>query len=157
LLAKKKVYKITDCPKEETTKQVYQNRIVQFYKPEGLVFAEKFRTTGQCNKGFKVGIERYKSKSGSTKRKSKYKASRIRHRTCYTCRYKSHLSKDCTKTQTLIYKVVNNNISNVNLKNDTSTIKMISSPCDSPRAIWVLKFLLTNHEGPNKAWVPKLA
>jgi hypothetical protein len=41
-------------------------------------------------------------------------------------------------------------------KNDTSTIKMISSPCDSPRAILVLKHLLTNHEGPNKTWVPKL-
>jgi hypothetical protein len=34
---------------------------------------------------------------------------------------------------------------------------MISSSCNSPRAIWVSKHLLTNHEGPNKAWVPKLA
>jgi hypothetical protein len=42
-------------------------------------------------------------------------------------------------------------------KNDTSTIKMISSPCDSPHDIWVPKHLLTNHEGPNKACVPKLA
>jgi hypothetical protein len=42
-------------------------------------------------------------------------------------------------------------------KNDTNTIKMISSPCDSSRAILVPKLLLTNHDGPNKAWVPKLA
>jgi hypothetical protein len=42
-------------------------------------------------------------------------------------------------------------------KNDTSTIKVINSPYDSSRGIWVPKHLLTNHEGPNKAWVPKLA
>jgi hypothetical protein len=47
-------------------------------------------------------------------------------------------------------------ISHVEPKNDTSTIKMISSPRDSPRVIWVSKVLLTNHEGPNKVWVPKL-
>jgi hypothetical protein len=51
----------------------------------------------------------------------------------------------------------NNDISHVEPKNDTSTIKMISSPYDSPRVIWVPKHLLINHEGPNKAWVPKLA
>jgi hypothetical protein len=41
---------------------------------------------------------------------------------------------------------VNDNISHVKPKNDTSTIKMISSPNDSPRAIWVPKHLLTNQE-----------
>jgi hypothetical protein len=41
-------------------------------------------------------------------------------------------------------------------KNDISTIKVISSPFDSPHVIWVAKHLLTNHEGPNKVWVPKL-
>jgi hypothetical protein len=97
------------------------------------------------------------SKSGSTKRQSKDKASKIKHQTCYTCRDKGHLSKDCPKTQTFIHKVVDNDISHVGIKNDTSTIKVISSPCDSPRVIWVPKHLLTNHEGPNKGWVPKLA
>jgi hypothetical protein len=33
---------------------------------------------------------------------------------------------------------------------------MLSSSYDSPRAILVPKHLLTNHEGPNKTWVPKL-
>jgi hypothetical protein len=42
-------------------------------------------------------------------------------------------------------------------KNDTSTIKVISSPYDSHRGIWVPKHFLSNHEGPNKAWVPKLS
>jgi hypothetical protein len=43
------------------------------------------------------------------------------------------------------------------LKNDTTTIKVISSPYNSPYGIWVPKHLLTNHEGPNKAWVPTLS
>jgi hypothetical protein len=53
--------------------------------------------------------------------------------------------------------MVVNSISHVEPKNDTNTIKMISLPCDSPHAIWVSKYMLTNLEGPNKAWVPKLA
>jgi hypothetical protein len=48
-------------------------------------------------------------------------------------------------------------MSHVKPNNDTSTIKMISSPCDSSRSIWAPKLLLTNHEGPNKACVSKLA
>jgi hypothetical protein len=104
-----------------------------------------------------VALERFMSKSGSIKKKSKDKANRIKYQTCYTCCEKGHLSKNCSKTQTLIHKVANNDISHVKPKNDTSTIKMINSPCDSPRTIWVPKLLLTNHEGPKKAWVPKLA
>jgi hypothetical protein len=41
-------------------------------------------------------------------------------------------------------------------KYETRTIKVNSSPYNSPHAIWVPKHLLTN-DGPNKAWVPKLA
>jgi hypothetical protein len=103
-----------------------------------------------------VALERYMGRNESIKRQSKDKASRIKHQTCYTCRDKGHLNKDCPKTQTLINKAVNYNLSHVEPKNDTSTIKMISSPRDSPRVIWVSKVLLTNHEGPNKVWVPKL-
>jgi hypothetical protein len=84
-------------------------------------------------------------KNESTKRQYKDTASRIKNQTCYTYRDKCHLSKDCPKTQTFIHKVVNN-ISHMKPKNDTSTIKMISSSCDSPRTFWVPKHLLTNHE-----------
>jgi hypothetical protein len=63
------------------------------------------------------------SKSGSTKRKSKDKASKIKHQTCYTCHDKGYHVKDCPKTQTLIHKVVNNDICHVEAKNDTNTIK----------------------------------
>jgi hypothetical protein len=157
LSCKEKCDKITDCPKEETAKQVYQNWIVRFGKQEGPVLAENFRTSGHCNKDFNVAPERHMSRNESTKRQSKDKASRIKHQTSYTCHDKGHLTKDCTKTQTLIHNVVNNNISHMEPKNDNNTIKMISPPSDRAGAIWVPKHLLTNHEGPNKAWVPKLA
>jgi phosphatidylethanolamine-binding protein (PEBP) family uncharacterized protein len=125
------------------------NRIVRFQQKNS-------RTSRQWNKGFKVALDNHMSKNKITKRQSKDKASRINHQTCYTCHDKGHLSKDCPKSQTFIHKVVNN-ISHVKSKNDTSTMKMISSPYDSPCVIWVPKHLLTNHEEPNKAWVPKLA
>jgi hypothetical protein len=81
----------------------------------------------------------------------------MKHKTCYTCRDKGHLSKDCPKTQTFIHKIVNDNILHLGPKNDTSTIKVISSYYDIPRGIWVPKHLLINHKGPNKTWVSKLS
>jgi hypothetical protein len=154
---KEKGHNIVVCTKEEASKQVYQNRTVQFVKPEYPVSAENFRTSGQCNKGFKVALNKHMRKNESAKRHSKDKASRIKHQICYTCRDKGHLSKNCSKTQTFIHKVIKGNISHVKPKNDTIITKMISSSCPSPRAIWVPKHLLTNHEGPNKCWVPKLS
>ncbi len=120
-----------DCP-------IWQTRVSSFSK--------NFRTSGQCNKGFKVTLDKYMSKNESIKRQSKNKASRIKHQTCYTCRDKYHFSEDYPKTQTFIHMIVNDNISYTKPKNDTSTIKMISSSYDSPHAIWVPKHLLTNHE-----------
>jgi hypothetical protein len=103
-----------------------------------------------------VVLDKHMRKNENTKRQSKDKESRIKHQTCYICRDKGHLSKDYPKTETFIHKVVNDNIPHMGPKNDTSTIKVISSPYDSPHDIWLPKHLLTNLEGPNKAWVPKL-
>jgi hypothetical protein len=153
---KEKCHNIADCQKEEASKQVCQNRIVRFVKPKYPVSAENFKTSGQCNKDFKVALDKHMRKNESTKRQSKNKASIIKHQTCYTYHDKCHFSKDCPKTQSFIHKVVKTNISHLGPKNDTSTIKVISSPYDSPCVICVPKYLLTNHEGPNKAWVPKL-
>jgi cytochrome c553 len=152
-----KGHNIVVCPKEEASKQVCQNWIIRFGKPEYSVLVENFRTSAQCNKGFKVTLNKHMSKNKSAKRQSKNKASRLKHQTCYTCHDKGHLSKDYPKTQTFIHKVVNNNLSHRKPKNNTSTIKIISLLCNSPRVIWLLKHLLTNLEGPNKSWVPKLA
>jgi hypothetical protein len=139
---KEKGHNIAICPKEEASKQVCQNQTVRFGKPEYLISAKNFRTSGQCNKGFKVALDKYMGKNESTKRQSKNKVSRIKHQTCYTCRDKGYLSKDCPKTQIFIYKIVNDNITHLGPKIDTSTIKMISSSCNSPRAIWGTKTLV---------------
>jgi hypothetical protein len=104
-----------------------------------------------------VALDKHMSKNESTKKKSKNRASRIKHQTCYTCCDKCYFSKDCPKTQTFILKDVNANIPHLGPKNDTSTINVINSPYDSPCDIWVPKHLLTNHEGPNKFWVPKFS
>jgi hypothetical protein len=137
--------------------QVCQNWTARFGKPEYSISVENDRTSGQCNKGFKVALDKHMSKNESTNRQSKNKANRIKHQTWYICRDKGHLSRDCPKTQSFIHKIVKANISHLGPKNDTSTIKVINSPYDSPRRIWVPKHLLTNNEGPNKTWVPKSA
>jgi hypothetical protein len=152
---KEKDHNIAICPKEEASKQICQNRTVRFGKSEYPVLTENFRTSGKCNKGFKVALNKYMGRNESAKRQSKNKASRIKHQICYTCRDKCHLSKDCPKTQTFIDKLIKVNLSHVESKNDTRITKMISSSYNSPRVIWVPKHLLTNHEGPNKAWVLK--
>jgi hypothetical protein len=84
-----------------------------------------------------IALNRYKSKNRSTKRQPKDKVKKIKHQTCYTCRDKGHISKDCTNTQASIPKVVNNNVPYVKGKNYIKTTKVISSPCTSPKAIWV--------------------
>jgi hypothetical protein len=148
---KEKCHNIADCSKEEVSKQVYQNWTVRFGKLEYPVSTENFKTSGQCNKGFEVALDKQMSKNKSTKRQSKNKESKIKHQTCYTYHEKGYLSKDCPKTQSFIHKIVKANISHLGPKNDTSTIKVISSSYDSSCVIWVPKHLLTNHEGPNKA------
>jgi hypothetical protein len=70
---KEKYHNIVVCPKEEASKQVCQNRTVRFGKPEYPILTENFRTSGQCNKGFKVALDNYMSKNESTKRQSKKK------------------------------------------------------------------------------------
>ena len=85
------------------------------------------------------------------------KANKIKSRLCYTCRRKGHLSIDCPMGNS---PKLNLSI-NANLlrrpKNDTCARKVIGLPCASTKAIWVSKSLVTNHDGPNIAWVPKYA
>jgi hypothetical protein len=146
LVVKKKGHNISNCPKEEVLKQVCQNQTVQFGKSEYPVSVENSRISVQCNKGFKVALDKHMSKNESTKKQCKDRTSRIKHQISYTCHKKCHLSKDCPKTQTFIHKVVNDSIPLLGPKNGTSTIKVISSPYDSLHAIWVPKHLLTNRQ-----------
>jgi hypothetical protein len=92
----------------------------------------------------------------ASQRQEKKCMSKIKGRICYTCRLKGHLSQDCPNGNKYEPKVVNST-SNVHGKSNglCDTRKVISSL--STKAIWVPKFLLTNLEGPNETWVPKLA
>ena len=81
---------------------------------------------------------------------------KIKKRTCYTCWLKGHLSKDCPNGTTSESKVVNTSLSvHGKTKMGNGARKVIKSPHVSTRTIWVPKFLMTNIEGPNRAWVPK--
>jgi hypothetical protein len=82
--------------------------------------------------------------------------SKVKRRICYTCLLKGYLSQDYPKGNKYEPKVVNS-ASNVHGKSNGlyDTRKMICSP--STRSIWVPKSSLTNLEGPNETWVPKLA
>jgi hypothetical protein len=53
-----------------------------------------------------VALDKHMRKNKSAKRHSMDKASRVKHQICYTYHDKDHLSKNCPKTQTFIYKVV---------------------------------------------------
>jgi hypothetical protein len=85
------------------------------------------------------------------KKEEKDHMSKVRRRICYTCRLKGHLSQDCPKGKKSEPKVANSS-SNVHIKTNFGydTRELISSPCTSPKAIWVPKSLLTNLGGPNK-------
>jgi hypothetical protein len=64
---KEKNHNIADCLNEEASKQVCQNGIIRFGKPEYPILTENFRTR-QCNKGFKVALDKHLSNNKSTKR-----------------------------------------------------------------------------------------
>jgi hypothetical protein len=55
---KEKCHNITGCPKEEASKQVCQNWTLRFGKPEYPISTENSRTSRQCNKGFKVALDK---------------------------------------------------------------------------------------------------
>jgi hypothetical protein len=61
-------HNIANCPKEEASKQVWQNQTVWFGKPEYPVLAENSRISGQCNKGFKVALDKHMGKNESIKK-----------------------------------------------------------------------------------------
>jgi hypothetical protein len=76
---KEKGHNIPDRPKEEASKQVCQNQRVRFSKPDCSISAENSKTSGQCNKGFKVALDKHMRKNESTKRQFKNKASNLLH------------------------------------------------------------------------------
>ena len=81
---------------------------------------------------------------------------KVKHRTCYTCRGKGHLGKNCPKGNPLDLNLVHYDFTKLRKDQaDTCAIRVINSPRTSIRAIWVPKHLVTNLDGPNKVWEPK--
>ena len=82
----------------------------------------------------------------------------LKHRICYTCRAKGHMSKDCLNGKVLNSKLVQYNFAKLGRdKISTYATKVIQSPNASIRAIWVPKSIVTNVVGSNKSWTPKNA
>ena len=84
--------------------------------------------------------------------KDNSESSKAKHRTCYTCREKGHLDKDCPKGNLPNSNLVRYDFAK--LRQDqvgTCAIRVIDSPRTSIRAIWVPKHLVSNLYGPNKA------
>jgi len=83
---------------------------------------------------------------------------KLKHRICYTCRAKGHMSKDCPNGKVLNSKLVQYNFARLGRdKISTYATKIIQSPNASIRAIWVPKSIVTNVVGSNKSWTPKNA
>ena len=93
----------------------------------------------------------------ANKKQEKKISCKNKHRICYTCRGKGHLSMDCLMGNTpKLNSLIDSNLLR-RPKNDTCARKVIGSPCVSTKAIWVPKSLVTNLDGPNIVWVPKCA
>ena len=83
---------------------------------------------------------------------------KLKHRICYTCRAKGHMSKDCLNGNLLNTKLVQYDIAKLGKdKMNTHATKVIKSPNVSIRAIWVPKSIVANVAGPNNIWAPKKA
>ena len=83
---------------------------------------------------------------------------KIKHRICYTCRAKGHMSKDCPNGNLPNSKLVQYNFAKLGKdKMSTYATKVIKSPNVSIMAIWVPKTIVANVVGPNNIWALKKA
>ena len=83
---------------------------------------------------------------------------KVKHRICYTCGVKGHMSKDCPNGNLPNSKLVQYDFAKLGKdKMNTYATKVINSPNISIRAIWVPKTIVANIVGPNKSWAPKKA
>jgi hypothetical protein len=108
------------------------------------------------DEGFASWIKRLINKDANKKQDKKISC-KNKHRICYICQGKRHLSMDCPmgNTPKLNSSITSNLLRSP--KTDTCARKVISSPRASTKAIWVPKSHVTNLDGPNIVWVPSCA
>ena len=88
--------------------------------------------------------------------KDNSESSKAKHHTCYTCREKGHLGKDCPKGKSSNSNLIHYDFTKLRkVKADTCAIRVIDFPQTSIRAIWVSKQIVSNLYALNKVWVPK--
>ena len=153
---KRQGHKIASCPFElaEQNKKgkIGLTGLSKLVKP---VFTHLAHRKENCGNGPVASRTRQDTKKLQLN-KSDDAISKIKKRTCYTCRAKGHLSKDCPNGNIANTKNINSDFDMfMKAKIDTCAKEVISSPHVSARAIWVPKSLLTNSKGPNMTWVPK--
>ena len=83
--------------------------------------------------------------------KDNSKSSKVKNRTCYTCREKGHLGKNCPKGKSPNSNLVHYDFTKLSKDQvGTYAIRVINSPRTSVRAIWVPKHLVSNLDGPTR-------
>jgi hypothetical protein len=93
----------------------------------------------------------------ASKKQGKKNSSRLEDRLCYICRKKGHQCKDCPIGKNPTPSLSINSHVTRQPKIATCVRKVMSLPSANTKDSWVPRFLLTNHDGPIKRWVPKHA
>lgn len=111
----------------------------------------------KLNKGFKKAQEKHFEKEAAIKCEIKLPTN-VKHKTCYTCREKGYLGKDCPNGENPKLTTVHNNENEIRVSSsDSCAAKINVTTKVSTKAIWIPKSLLTNLDGSNKCWIPKHA
>ena len=148
------------CSNKVDDQATLPNKKIRRSNRKGSRCNEKGHEIGSCpnkkNESLVSSRKRSISKVAN-KKKDKKMSYKIKHRICYTCQGKGHLSIDCPIGNT---PKLNSSIDSNMLrrpKNDTCARKVIGSPRARTKVIWVPKSLVTNLDGSNIVWVPSCA
>jgi hypothetical protein len=74
--------------------------------------------------------------------------------TCYNCRKKEHIGKNCPMGNVPKPILYNDHYLLRKARNGSIVAKVVSSPNVHAKDIWVPKYVVTNLKGPNPVWVP---
>ena len=149
---KEKGHLIAACPIQQNEVGSDQTGHPRPVKPIGAQIAQPH--SYKCNQDSNSWVKPKMKQVQNIKDNSE--SSKAKHHTCYRCREKGHLGKDCPKGKSSNSNLVHYDFTKLRKdKAGTCAIRVINFPQTSIRAIWVPKHLVSNLYGPNKVWVPK--